>query len=185
MKLTKILKNHDVWIISDTHWGHNNIIKFTDLGGNRIRPWDTVEDMENDMVEWWNEVVDPNDYIIHLGDIAMNRTGYDRVMPRLNGRKILIQGNHDQFNTEHYAKHFEHVLPMLSVTDTALLTHIPVHPDSIGRHLVNIHGHLHNKLVLNESGDPDPRYVNVSSEQLNFKPVCFKTLLETIRLNRA
>ena len=182
MKLSKILSNHQVWIISDTHWGHNNILKFTDKSGYPIRPWDDIFTMEEDMIEMWNELVSPNDYLIHVGDVAMNKTGYDRVMPRLNGRKILIQGNHDQMDISVYNQHFEHIVPMLMISNIALLTHIPVHPDSIGRNNVNIHGHLHDKRVLMSNGEPDPRYVNVSCEQTLFKPICFHTLLESVRL---
>ena len=181
MKLSKILKNHSVWIISDTHWGHNNIVNFTDTAGDPVRPWDNIIDMEEDMISMWNDVVSDNDFLIHVGDVAMNRTGYDRVMPRLNGRKILVQGNHDEMSLNVYQEHFEHIVPMLSVYEIAIITHIPVHPDSIGRYNVNIHGHLHNKRVLTSAGEPDSRYVNVSCEQVRFRPICFHTLLESVR----
>lgn len=177
MKLSKILKNHTVWITSDTHFGHANICKFTNSNGEPLRPWDDVIEMEDELVRRWNSCVNPNDFIIHCGDVSMNKTGYDRVINRLNGRKILVIGNHDTFNLDVYQKHWEHITSMLVIYDKAIITHIPVHPSSIERFHVNIHGHLHANVVLNPDGTPDQHYRCVSVEHTDYYPVLLKNVI--------
>jgi calcineurin-like phosphoesterase family protein len=178
MKFSKLLKNNTVWITSDTHWGHSNILTFKDINNVKIRPWDNILQMEHDMIELWNQTVEPHHYVVHLGDVAMNNTGYERVMPHLNGRKILIQGNHDSLSYESYAKYFQHIFPMLYYSKTALLTHVPIHPDSLGSVPINIHGHLHNNVVKDANNMPDKRYVCACVEQTQFKPVLFTQLVQ-------
>jgi calcineurin-like phosphoesterase family protein len=76
------------FVISDTHYGHANIIKFCN------RSFASVEEMDVKMVEAWNSVVSPNDLVIHNGDFSFYKqdTG---IFAQLKGRKILIRGNHD------------------------------------------------------------------------------------------
>lgn len=85
---------------SDTHWGHRNIIKYS----NRINPrtaeqYDLtpqgVQQMDADMVANWNSVVGPDDDVYHLGDFAMGKDAVPSITARLNGRIHLIWGNHD------------------------------------------------------------------------------------------
>lgn len=182
MKMSKILKNHTVWIDSDFHAGHANILNFHDQHGRPLRPWTDIIHMENDMIDSWNARVNPNDYIIHGGDFAMNKTGYDRVIHRLNGRKILILGNHDTFNTGEYLNHFEHVLSMLTVGGDVIITHIPIHPASLERWGLNVHGHLHSNSVLLPDGNPDLRYVCVSTEQHDFQPVLLNDVIHDAKI---
>jgi calcineurin-like phosphoesterase family protein len=80
----------NIWFTADTHFGHKKIIEFCK------RPYETVEDMNEDLIKKWNEVVGVHDDIYHLGDFAfMNKAATQDVIRRLNGRKILIMGNHD------------------------------------------------------------------------------------------
>lgn len=181
MKISKILKNHPVWITSDHHFGHANICKFKNDHNEPIRPWDDVFEMEEELIKRWNERVKPNDYVIHCGDFAMNRTGYDRVINRLNGKRILIQGNHDGFSYSTYQKHFVEVQSMIMLHGTAIITHIPVHPSSIDKYTVNIHGHLHSHRVLLD-GEIDPRYVCVCVEQTDYYPVLLNDVIQKARI---
>jgi len=76
---------------SDTHWGHNNIIKYSN------RPFASVEDMNEALIANWNAVVKYDDTVYHLGDFAF--LPYDklkRIARRLNGTKHFIRGNHDK-----------------------------------------------------------------------------------------
>ena len=59
------------FFIADLHFGHNNIVNFTDAAGDKLRPYDTVEDMEDAMVQMHNELVKPTDKVYMLGDIAL------------------------------------------------------------------------------------------------------------------
>ena len=58
-----------IWFTSDTHFGHKNILKFCK------RPWDTVEEMVEGLIQNWNRVVGKDDLIFHLGDFAFATNG--------------------------------------------------------------------------------------------------------------
>ncbi len=79
------------YFISDTHFNHNNIIKYCN------RPFKDIEDMNESLVTSWNEVVGPEDTVYFLGDFCLgNRNEVIKFGHRLNGHKILIMGNHDK-----------------------------------------------------------------------------------------
>jgi calcineurin-like phosphoesterase family protein len=91
--------SRDIWIVSDTHLGHENILKFTDSAtGNLMRGhlFDNVDQMDEYMLEKWNSVVKPGDIVYHLGDVFMgDKDRFKRQWPKFNGSKRLIVGNHD------------------------------------------------------------------------------------------
>ncbi len=79
-----------IFIVSDTHFNHANIIKYA------CRPFENIQDMNQALIEGWNSVVRPNDKVFHLGDFGF---GTDEqitsILSQLNGNKTLILGNHD------------------------------------------------------------------------------------------
>ena len=80
-----------VFVISDTHFSHQNIIRFCD----KSRPFDTVEEMNEAIVKNWNSVVSPNDVVYHLGDCFMGQIEtVAEYGSRLNGEVHVIPGNH-------------------------------------------------------------------------------------------
>lgn len=87
-----------LWLMSDPHFGHENMVtKFKLADGSPARKFASVEEMDETMIERWNEVVRPQDHGYILGDVAMRQQDLDRVMPRLHGHKRLVRGNHDIF----------------------------------------------------------------------------------------
>ena len=86
----------ETFVVSDTHFGHAGVCRFLRDDGTKLRPWDTVEEMDEYMVEAWNNTVRPQDKVYHVGDVVMNRRCL-KIMERLNGDKVLIKGNHDIF----------------------------------------------------------------------------------------
>ena len=100
------------WLIGCTHFGHCNIIKFTDNEGNRIRPFDSVEQMDELMIENWNSVVGEKDRIYMMGDFCINRR-YISTAEKLNGRKVLLKGNHDIFKLKDYLPYFDDIRAMV------------------------------------------------------------------------
>lgn len=168
-----------VWLVSDTHFGHQGVCNFLRNDGvTKLRPWDTAEEMDEFMVQAWNEVVKPQDRVYHLGDVVINRRAL-KTLDRLNGRKVLIKGNHDIFKLEDYTKYFDDIRGY-HVMNGLLLSHIPVHPESLGRFGTQIHGHLHSNRVLLPNGEIDPRYHSVCVEQTDFRPILFEDVLKRI-----
>ena len=180
-----------VFLVSDTHFGHKGVCHFTRNDGvTKLRPWDTPEEMDEEMVKRWNERVKPTDKVYHLGDVVINRKSLS-IMHRLNGDKVLIRGNHDIFKDEDYREHFRE-LRAYHVMNGMILSHIPLHPDSLGRFGVNIHGHLHSNRVVKTAqgmGDfvehgrqwIDVRYHSVCVEQNpDFAPILFEDVIKRI-----
>ena len=136
------------------------------------------------MSEWmiaeYNKMVDPGDRVYILGDVAMNRKALDRSVPRLLGRKVLVKGNHDIDKLSYYSQYFDDVRAYV-VKKGFILSHIPIHPESMGRWVVNIHGHLHYRRVLlpypGSKEVPDERYVCVSVEHTDYRPVLLDKVL--------
>ena len=168
------------FLVSDTHFGHAGVCKFMcEDGVTKIRPWTDADEMNEAMVKMWNETVRPTDKVYHLGDVVINRR-YLPILDRLNGDKVLIKGNHDIFKLEDYTKYFRDIRSCHKMGEY-ILTHIPLHPDSLARWCGgNFHGHLHTNRVMTNSGHNswdakiDPRYFNVSVEQIGFKPILFE-----------
>jgi len=181
-----------VFLVSDTHFGHAGVCRFTRSDGvTKLRPWDTPEEMDEDMIRLWNERVRPNDKVYHLGDVVINKRALP-TLARLNGDKVLIKGNHDIFKLEEYTKYFRDVRGY-HVMNGMILSHIPMHEDSLGRFGVNIHGHLHAGRVMRRASSTmefmewgvrekiDPRYHCVCVEATDFAPILFEDVIKRIK----
>lgn len=166
------------YVISDTHFGHANILTFKRNDGSPLRIFNNIEEMDEHMVTQWNKTVRPVDKVYHLGDCVINRKSLP-ILARLNGHKRLVRGNHDIFTTKDFMQYFEEiygvrVLPKLGV----ILSHIPIHPESLSRWKYNIHGHLHANHVKKWFGlFKDKRFKNVAVEQINYTPVDIESLI--------
>jgi calcineurin-like phosphoesterase family protein len=171
----------NTFFISDTHFGHKSILKYEP----EHRPFQTLEEMHEVMINLWNSVVRPKDKVIHLGDFSFGEKGLE-VAAHLNGVKYLVLGNHDMLSTEKYLKYFHKVLGCLEF-DGNICTHIPVHESQFYRYTHNLHGHLHSSYIGKGGGimrpedahwdiKPDPRYINVSCEQQNLTPKPYEVI---------
>ncbi len=171
------------WVIADPHFGHAGVCKFLRNDGTKLRPWDNPDDMDKALIENWNGVVGKTDRVYLLGDVVINR----RCLPtlgRLNGRKVLVKGNHDIFKMKDYEPYFDdiraYVVGRCHSGKMYIMSHIPIHPDSLGeRWAVNIHGHLHSNLVM-DKGEPDPKYYCVSVEHTNFTPLELNDIIKSL-----
>jgi calcineurin-like phosphoesterase family protein len=82
-----------IYFTSDTHFSHDNIIKFCQ------RPFETVEEMDKTLIDKWNQKVPQDGLVFHLGDFAWGGlNNYKRIREQLNGNIILIKGNHEWRN---------------------------------------------------------------------------------------
>ena len=173
-----------VFLVSDTHFGHAGVCRFLREDGTKLRPWDSPEEMDEYMVEAWNKKVRPNDKVYHLGDVVINRRAL-KILALLNGDKVLIRGNHDIFRDTEYRNYFREIRAY-HVMNGMILSHIPIHSDSLGRFGTNIHGHLHSNRVM--VTDPfghrppmvDVRYHCVCVEQTDFAPILFEDVIKRI-----
>ena len=181
----------NIWLIADLHLSHKGIVQWLREDGSKERPWDTIEEMNEALIENYNSVVRPKDKVYILGDVVINRSALP-LIARLQGRKILVKGNHDTMRLDEYAQYFEDIRGN-AVIDNHILTHIPIHPCSVGRWDANIHGHLHhNKVMMTKPGYqwfqvkdiPDPRYFCVSAEQANYTPIAFEVAKKRIKENK-
>jgi calcineurin-like phosphoesterase family protein len=175
-----------VFLVSDTHFGHAGVCHFThpDDPTVKLRPWTDPAEMDEEMVRRWNDRVRPNDKVYHLCDVVINRKAL-KTLGRLNGDKVLIRGNHDIFRDDEYREYFRE-LRAYHVMNGMILSHIPIHPESLGRFGVNIHGHLHASRVKMEPvgkyGIPviDTRYHCVCVEQTDYTPILFEDVIKRI-----
>ena len=176
----------NIYLSSDPHFGHENILKFTKEDGSPLRVFEDATHMNEYMVMQHNRVVQPNDKWYCLGDLAMHKK-FLPILNRMNGEKILIRGNHDTESASEYLKYFKDVRGSHQL-EGMLLTHIPIHPESLSRWKANIHGHLHsNRVMLPQSpatiypAKIDHRYYSVCMEQLDdYTPVSIEQVKKNV-----
>ena len=174
------------YFISDTHFGHDKCWStFKRDDGTPLRNFSSTEEMDQHMIDCWNNVVGDNDVVWHLGDVVINRK-FMKTLYALKGKKRLIRGNHDIFPTTEYMQHFEEIYGSMKVGDF-ICSHIPIHEDSIARWSKGcVHGHLHSKRVpimkrkadgtVEKTDKIDDRYICVSVENINYTPVPYEEL---------
>lgn len=165
------------YVISDHHFGHANIIEYCD------RPFTSVGQMDDTMLNRYYETVDSDDILIHLGDITMDMSDGRDVIKRftkLDG-DLLVQGDHDVGLSPSDAP--------FPIVDSCTLshgeyefycTHRPAHvPDSWDGW--TLHGHHHNNDVDEYPFVHfDARRVNVSAELLEYRPLALEILTQLL-----
>jgi len=156
-----------VYVISDLHLGHKNILKFA----GRYRAWaDTVVEHNHILLARINSVCrDKRDLLYILGDVAFSIEDLD-LLSELPCRKILVRGNHDRFQDGVYHKYFESIQGVIKYKGM-WLSHAPIHPNELRGH-INIHGHVHfNSIRNNYTQALDKRYINACVEMTDGYPL--------------
>ena len=146
-----------IYVISDLHFGHKNMAI--------RRGFETVEEHDQYIIDQWNKVITKRDVVWILGDITMERKQGYELLAQLKGTKKVVLGNHDRpQDVPELLKYVNSVCGMVKLKGI-FLTHCPVHPSELDyRVSKNIHGHVH------ENSIDDPRYVNVSCENVDYTP---------------
>lgn len=179
----------NVFFTSDTHFNHTKVLTFEASS----RPFATIEEHDEEIIGRWNGRVRPKDIVWHEGDLFLGKDllRFHSIMKRLNGKKYLIRGNHDTLPTDLYRMYFEEIYGVWPKYGF-VMSHVPLHPDSVDRWGLNVHGHMHSKKVkcafksractaanpftatkedwIDTTPD-DKRYFCVSVEQHNLAPV--------------
>lgn len=152
-----------VFITSDSHFGHKNIIEYCN------RPFADVDEMNAALIERWNSVVGKDDMVIHLGDVGLgSREKIGAIVRQLNGRKMLIMGNHDHFRENQYREMgFETVsrFPILW-NKFFLLSHAPLELSETNP-FFNIYGHIHTDEEYQDTSNSKC----VCVERTNYTPI--------------
>lgn len=134
------------WVTSDLHFGHENIMKYNPT----YRQFNDVNHMNETMVKIWNETVSPDDLTYILGDVAFCKPSKAaEYVQRLNGRKILIEGNHDNKLVENaeFRNCFEAIHKYREINHNGhkiCMFHYPISEwNQCHRGSLMLHGHLH------------------------------------------
>ncbi|KRN01184.1 phosphoesterase or phosphohydrolase [Levilactobacillus senmaizukei DSM 21775 = NBRC 103853] len=152
------------YFTADTHFFHKDLLGMSDFAP---RPFDSVEEMNQRIIDSWNDRVAPTDTVYHLGDIALYFThpasksneAVGEVLSQLNGHLELIKGNHDSRALFKYlaannpidhgrTKYAFHDVGALIKYDHRqyYLTHYPMMM-GIVKQIINLHGHIHHYAV--------------------------------------
>jgi calcineurin-like phosphoesterase family protein len=160
------------WVVSDTHFDHQRIIEYTN------RPFSSVDEMNAVIIKNWNSVINPDDIVYVLGDFCFgNKTRLKEIVSVLNGRKILVLGNHDKLTkTAYYEAGFETVTKSPIIVDADfILSHQPIQGD-LGK-FYNIHGHRHK---LPTETQCSPKHFDIGVDDHNFFPHKLNTVIKTL-----
>lgn len=178
----------DTWFTSDWHLGHRNIITYSN------RPFQSVDQMNEELIDKHNALVKPGDLVIDVGDFSMNERIVESAIKRLHGRRTLVCGDHDRCFRKHreakqWAKQyvqwgFAEVVQTWEVTmgdQKVRVEHLPyvgddrhgerykaLRPTDDGRWL--LHGHIHRMWKLRD------RMINVGVDVWDYRPVHFDEL---------
>ncbi len=169
----------EVMFTADTHFGHANIIRFCD------RPFEGAHHMNEALINNWNQVVDEDQTVFHLGDFAFKcgQTQTAVISQRLNGNIILIRGNHDKESTLNL---FEEVHDLAEVVigkqQSIILCHYAMRtwPQSF-RGAWQLHGHSHGTLPEL----PDRKTLDIGVDSWGYKPVSFAQIEIEMRQHEA
>jgi calcineurin-like phosphoesterase family protein len=163
------------FFISDTHFGHANIIKHCD------RPFADVKAMDEMLIQNWNNIVSPDDEVWHLGDVCLDYKLAFKYVSRLNGKKVLILGNHDGSGKQMKAHGFDETYQTWTLRvggHKVFLMHRPkpLKGYDVGKWV--LHGHVHNKAP---QADHENKMINLSVEMWNYSPVPESEIVKIIR----
>ncbi|MCP3681525.1 MAG: hypothetical protein GY861_02450 [bacterium] len=170
-------EDQDIWVTSDLHFWHKNVMKFC----KDTRPWDSLEEMHEALIEEWNSKVKPDDIIFSLGDFSF--AGKDKtlsILNRLQGNKVFIMGNHCKvFRSSLGQKNTYDYLELRVDGVKICMSHFPMASyNQQGRGALMLFGHTHG------SYHPEGRTMDVGYDNLgkiaNIKDVMVELLSRDI-----
>lgn len=170
----------------ETHFGHDNIIRFCD------RPFKSAEEMNEKLIENWNNVVPKDGIVFHLGDFAFGGSQlWKEVLSKLNGHIYLILGNHDRKNLrDGYMEHFELIVPQMQIeidNHSVYLNHYPfLCYGGSYRDVIQLFGHVHTSKSKNTGKDFErlqylmPTQYDVGVDFNDFKPISWQEVKQKV-----
>lgn len=175
----------DVFFTSDTHFNHASIIKYCG------RPYGSVEEMDESLIANWNSVVPKDGIVFHLGDFAFcGASGwYSKYISRLNGRKVIIFGNHDKhnrLNAERPIRGVDGIYDMLVINvdgQEIIMCHYPFLTwYNIERGCWDLYGHFHTNPSIGHVLDgAKPLQYDVGVDNNEYRPISFYELKKIMK----
>ena len=178
----------NTWFGSDHHLHHRKLVEGwgnsdkNEHQNSTARPFATIEEHDQALIDNHNKVVKPNDVVWFGGDVMLSggpgtEFNYE-LLGKMNGDKRLIVGNHDTAaKIKNYAPYFSKIVGYHELMKLKIIvSHIPVHPSQIEhRFKANIHGHVHEDTL------DDPRYFNMCMENINYTPISLEEIVENLK----
>lgn len=165
----------NVFFTSDTHFFHQNIIRYCN------RPFSSVEEMNEKLIEKWNNVVGKNDVVWHLGDFCFGRKeNISEILPKLNGKINLVMGNHDNHKIDfYYDVGFHRVYDrQIIINGFYILSHAPLQFLNESCPFYNIYGHVHDSTCYNTWAKNG---CCVCVERHNYAPISWQDIQDKIK----
>lgn len=162
----------DTWIISDTHFFHEDIGRYC----NRPENWQEL------IIKNWNALISSDETVLHLGDFALGKkTNFEQLSSMLNGRLFLLQGNHDRLSQSFCEAHGVTLIKNSFLVELEnqmklLFSHRPIVPLEDG--WINFHGHIHNVQPPPDGPNLGPNHINMSVEVRDYRPWRLGELLQ-------
>lgn len=154
-----------IWVCSDLHLQHKNIINMC------RKQFNSVEEHDKYVIKQYNSVVGPDDLVYVLGDVGFTpKDSLAKLIRQLHGRKILVVGNHDRLKDNDYISmgFIQVVRHPIFYNNNIILSHIPCIECLNSPYTINVHGHLHNSALTL------PNFFNVNVELHDFLPFNIK-----------
>lgn len=160
-----------IFVIGDTHFGHNNVIKYSG------RPFVDAAEMDKELIRNWNATVSKQDIVYVIGDFTLsgNKAYITEIVAQLNGKIILVMGNHDRLKPRQYIAcgFYSAIRKPVMVEPRVMLMHEPPLESDMIDGITYIFGHVHEKI------HPVERFDNTRCacvERINYKPIELETL---------
>ena len=181
-----LFESGSTWFTGDQHFFHKNICKENFFASGFKRPWRTEKQMRNRMIERHNEVVGKNDWVIHCGDFAFtSNLMIDRLRPileKLNGRQILVLGNHDEMKPHKYINIGFTIVATSFIMELdnrwkIVINHDPSARCVIDRSTIFLCGHIHDLF----KSIPEKLTVNVGVDVWDYYPINFNNIMDELK----
>ena len=162
---------NEVFFIADTHFGDERIRKYEN------RPFENAAQMDRALIQNWNSVVDCDDIVYVLGDFGASGCESE-ILSELNGKKILVKGNHDEKSNEDYRcfgfyEVYDH--PVI-IDGFWILSHDALYVNE-NMPYANLFGHVHNSPIIK---DYSKQHFCVCVERIDYAPISFKKIKKII-----
>ncbi|WP_108867399.1 metallophosphoesterase family protein [Aquimarina aquimarini] len=171
-----------IWFTADTHFGHKNILDYTN------RSFSSVDEMDEVLIENWNDKVYPDDEVYHLGDVGLcSPNKLKKILERLNGKIYLIKGNHEKSaeackdRFEWIKDYYELIMPDpdgFKEQQLVVLFHYAMRVWQASHHgTYHIYGHSHGEL----SDDPNALSFDVGVDCHNYGPINYQDIKKIMK----